>query len=519
MGALKSVLSVSSLTLLSRISGLLRDVVIFSAFGIGELNSAFLLAFGVPNLFRRLLGEGALTSALVPVFADEYHGKGKEEAFLLLDRVTSRLMVALFFIVSGGILFCGLALWSGWLNFRWQLCFTLSAILLPYMFFICLGALFAAVLNVFGKFLLHASNGIWLNLTMIITFFAGHFVQENWRIYFLCGGVIAGGIIQMLSLWWGLVRLGWKFHFNLGKDERVAEIQRLFFPGMAGAAAIQMNTVLSRTLAYFVNDSAVAILYLTNRLIELPLGLFVTAITTVIFPRLSSLEATHEKFLLREEFQRGLLWTLVIVFPAMVGLLSLDRTILELLFRWGNFTERDMGLVLPVLRVCLLSLPFYALSTYLIRGYHCKKDTRKPMVISLIHFATNTILTLSFMFWLESIGIAFANLFSVIIQAILLSIGLGRFEEFRFKIWTKRFQDVLFASVLMGTIVWLSDSLFGQYFSGKMRDAVSLIVNIPLGVLLYLGMLHFFGKKDNFHDLVTIWKRWIAKKRKSKEIW
>jgi putative peptidoglycan lipid II flippase len=295
LGALKSILSVSSLTLLSRISGLLRDVLFFSSFGTGELSSAFLLAFGVPNLFRRLFGEGALTSALVPVFANEYHGKGKGEAFLLLDRVISRLMIVLFLIVSGGIFFCGLGIWSGWLDFRWQLCFSLSALLLPYMFFICLGALFAAVLNIFGKFLLHASNGIWLNLTMIIGLFAGRFVREEWRIYFLCGGVIAGGIIQMLSLWRGLVRLGWEFHFNLGKDKRVDEIQRLFFPGMAGAAGVQINMLLSRTLANCVSGNAVSILYLANRLMDLPLGLFVTAIATVIFPRLSSLEVTHEK--------------------------------------------------------------------------------------------------------------------------------------------------------------------------------------------------------------------------------
>jgi putative peptidoglycan lipid II flippase len=201
--------------LLSRVSGLLCDIFIFSVFGTSELNSAFLLAFSVPNLFRRLLGEGALTSALVPVFADEYYQKGKDKAFFLLNRVTSRLMVLLFFILSGGILFCMLGLRSGWLSFRWQLCFSLSAILLPYKFFICVGALFAAVLNVFGKFLLHASSGIWLNLSMIVSLVMGRFVQQEWRIYFLCGGVIAGGIIQMFSLWRGLVSLGWKFHFDL----------------------------------------------------------------------------------------------------------------------------------------------------------------------------------------------------------------------------------------------------------------------------------------------------------------
>ncbi|MDR2200633.1 MAG: murein biosynthesis integral membrane protein MurJ [Puniceicoccales bacterium] len=509
MGALSNILGFSFLTLISRVFGLVRDSFIFSVFGTGELNSAFLLAFSIPNLFRRLLGEGALTSALLPVFASEYQRNGKGKAFQLLDKILSRLMVILFFFVGMGIFFCLLILHSGLLSLRWRLCFSFTAILLPYMFFVCSAALLAAVLNVFGKFFLHSSNAIWLNLAMIVALIIGNFFPKTWHIYLLCGGVLVGGMLQMLILWYGLVRLGWKFHFDLGRDGNVDNVQRLFFPGVAGAATVQINVVVSRGLAYFASENAVALLYLANRLVEIPMGLFVTAIATVIFPRLSNFEAKEESLLLAKEFKRGIFLTLMIVFPAMVGIFSLDRTILELLFHWRNFTERDMGLLLPILRLFLLALPFYALSTFLIRGYHCKKNTRTPMVIALVHFFINTILTLGLMFYWKSVGIALANLLVAVIQTVLLHRGLQRrYEEFRFKIWTKHLWNMLLASVAMGLVVWNLDHVLRPYGPPKVHSLISLGINIPLGVALYFGLLYILEGRKPLRDWDQLRKQW-----------
>jgi putative peptidoglycan lipid II flippase len=512
VGTLLNILGVSFLTFISRISGLVRDIFIFSAFGTSELNSAFLFAFSIPNLFRRLLGEGALASALIPIFSDEYHKKGKEEAFFLLNRVASRLILALFLIVGGGVMICGLGYVSGWFSDRWRLCFMFSAILLPYMFFACLGALLAAVLNVFGKFLLHAGNSIWLNLAMISALMVGYFFHESWRIYWLCAGVFVGGVIQLWVLWVGLGRMGWRFCLDWGSDGRVEEVRRLFFPGVAGASVQQVNVVISRALAYAVSSRAVSVLYLANRLIELPLGLFVTAVSTVLFPRLSRLEAQGERELLREEFRRGMDWVLVIIFPAALGILGLDRTLLSLLFLWGNFTERDLDLVLPVLRIFLVALPFYALSTHFLRGYHCKKNMARPMVIAAIHFLVNTFLALGLMFWLETVGLAIANLLSIILQTILLYWGLGRLgEEFCIKIWTGRLGRIILASISMAVVVKSLDYVLGLYLRGKAHDMVSMVVNIPLGVAFYFGLLYIFDGRKQLSDLGIIWRRFVKK--------
>jgi putative peptidoglycan lipid II flippase len=495
--------------------GLLRDSLIFSILGAGELTSAFLLAFTMPNLFRRLLGEGALTSALVPIFSDEYHRNGREQAFILLNKVLSRLICVLVGVIAVGFIFLVGGIFYEHTPERWRLCFVMTTALLPYVFLICLTAVFSAILNVFGKFLLAASNQILLNVSMILAVVVGIYWGKSACIYGLCLSVLIGGILQMASLWVGLGRYGWRFRFDRSGNGRMSEFQRLFFPGVIGAAAVQINIAVSRLLAYFVSGSAVSVLYLANRLVELPMGILVIAVMTVIFPRLSNLEVRKEKALLRVEFGRGIFMILVIILPATVGLLALDRTILDLLFRWKQFGIQDMDRVLPVLRVCIFSLPFHALSTHFIRGYHSKKDTMRPMIFSFINCATNIVLTIGFMFYLEVVGIALANLLSVILQMFLLHLGLGRhYEEFRIPILTVKFFKTLTASLLMGAVVSGLDRISAVYFFGKMHDIVSLSINIPLGIAIYFGLLYLLLERKNLNELKPLIARLTKKLKK-----
>ncbi|MDR1906675.1 MAG: murein biosynthesis integral membrane protein MurJ [Puniceicoccales bacterium] len=516
MGVFRNILGVSFCTFLSRISGLLRDVLIFSELGTGELNSAFLLAFTVPNLFRRLLGEGALNSALIPIFSDEYNSNGKEQAFVLLNKVLSRLICVLVGIIFIGFVFllCGITYER--MPERWRLCFVLGTILLPYMFFICLAAVFSAVLNIFGKFLLAASSPILLNISMVLAVIIGGYWDKAICVYGLCLGVLVGGVLQMTLLWRGLNQYGWRFRFDREGGGRIGDFQRLFFSGVIGAATIQINIAVSRLLAYFVSSSAVSVLYLANRLVELPMGTLVIAVMTVIFPRLSNFEARGEKMLLKAEFGRGIFMILVIILPSMVGLLSLDRTILDLLFHWGRFGAQDIDLVLPVLRISIFSLPFYALSTHFVRGYHSKKDAKRPMIFSFINCATNIIFTVSLMFYFGVVGIAFANLLSVILQTILLYLGLWRhYEEFQIPILTVKFFKVLATSLLMGVSIIFFDRILAVYFQGKVHNIMSLCINIPLGIMIYLGILYLLMGQKHLNELKPFIKRLFGKFKKS----
>lgn len=475
----------------------------FSEFGTSALLSAFLLAFTLPNLFRQLLGEGALTSALIPLFSDEYEHSGKDQAFLLLNRILTRLMQVLLVLVIGGMSCFFIGHRWAMLSEQWRFCLLLSIVLFPYLFFICVAAVLSAILNVLGSFFLAACNSIWLNLSMITASLAGYFLEEGWRIYALCTGVLVGGAIQLGTLWWALQKKGWKFSWNKGGKEQLLAFRRLFLPGAVGASTAPLNTAISRSLAYTVSGSAVSALYLANRLVELPLGMFVIAITTVIFPRLSVYEAKGDQVSVAGSFHQGIFLILLIIVPATFGLLSLDRTILNLLFHWGNFTIKDVNLVLPVLRIFILSLPLYALATFLVRVYHSKKEMFLPMIFSIINLVVNVVLTLLLKGPLQEEGIALANLLAILLQTVLLQVILiHKYEMFRRAIFCKTTFKIVVSGALMGLLVILSDRWMAHFLEGKLHEIVSVVVNVPLGVVIYFVLVYGLIEKNRRRELL-----------------
>ncbi|MDE6576536.1 MAG: murein biosynthesis integral membrane protein MurJ [Opitutales bacterium] len=507
------IFGVSFYTLLSRITGLLRDILMFSAFGTSALSAAFLNGFTLTNLFRRLFGEGALTSVLIPTFSKEYHVEGKVAAFQFLNQVMSRLMRLLLALVVIGI---ALFLWGYFwptTTDNWRLTLRFCAILLPYMFFICMAAVLSAILNVFGRFWLAACNSIWLNLSMIVALSVGFCFSPEVSIYILCGAVLIGGIIQMGSLWYALKPHDWCFHWDFSKSERIDAFWRILLPGLLGATIVQINTATSQALVYDVSASAVSILYLVNRLIELPLGLFVIAATTVIFPRLSQLEAQDAQDALKTEFENGISLILMILFPSVLGLISLSKAILTLLFRWGNFTTGDVAIAVPVLDVFALSLPFYALSIFLTRAYHSKRDMVRPMWYSTINFVVNLLLTLALRHSLEALGVAIANFLSIILQVALLRYGLRSYEAFCASIFSSpKAIRYLIASCVMGGCVAIVDHLLVEQMTNeKLWSLTSVAVNVPLGVILYFTLVYVLSPLKERQALLQLAKMFIKK--------
>lgn len=282
---LKNILVVSLSTVGSRVLGLVRDILIFAALGASAWNDAFILAFTLPNLFRRLLGEGALTSAMVPIFSDVLHRAGRSEAFAFFNQVLLRLLTILSALVVGGMVLFGSLARCGLLTDRWTLGAELAVLLLPYMIFICLAAIVSAGLNLLGRFAVAASTPMLLNLAMIGALVAGMWLSDDQAriVYWLCGGVILGGLLQLLLPAWDLARQGWRPRVEQRASTEMSELWRLFLPGLMGAAILQVNILVSRLLAYSLDESAVSVLYLASRLMELPLGIFTVAVATVFF--------------------------------------------------------------------------------------------------------------------------------------------------------------------------------------------------------------------------------------------
>ncbi|MFU8848367.1 MAG: murein biosynthesis integral membrane protein MurJ [Opitutales bacterium] len=489
-------------TMGSRLLGLLRDILIFAALGTSLWNSAFILAFTLPNLFRRLLGEGALTSAVVPIFTDVLKRQGKEVAFQFFNQVLLRLGIILFFTVAVGVLTLTVLNRSEVLTGRWALGAELSVMLLPYMIFICLAAIISAGLNVIGRFAAAALTPVLLNLAMIAALACGLLWNAGERqvVYFLCAGVLLGGLLQLLLPAWDFMRQGWRPKLATENSEFVGQVWTLFLPGLMGAAILQINILVSRLLAFSLDEASVSLLYLASRLMELPLGVFTIAVVTVFFPLLASAVTDADKAGFAAAFNQGTRLILAISVPAGVGLIVLAEPIIALLFKWGSFSTHDVAEALPLLAIYAFGLPFYSIATFATRGLHASKDMASPVRIAGICLMINAIAGLVLMQFFGAVGLAAANVLAAIIQSALLWRILSRsIDAICLRPLLRPCLQIGMAALLMALAV-LGTKLLCQevanFQSLKARHALVVAFGLPLGALTYLALLSLFRFQD-----------------------
>lgn len=504
---------VSVATVLSRVLGFARDILMFAVFGASALNSAFLFAFTLPNLFRRLLGEGALTAALVPTLTEEIEEKGRAGGFALVSKVFSWLFVVATVLVILGIGgFLLIPLIPGRAA-RWYISSNLAIYLFPYLVFVCLAAVLAAALNVLNRFAIPALSAVWLNLAMIgFLGGLGLFLAETQeaRMIYLCLGVLAGGFLQLAVPFVALMREGWRPAADMRGSPRLKEIYLLMLPGLAGTAIFQVNVVVSRSLAFGVDEAAVAVLYLANRLMEFPLGIFTIAVATVIFPLLSLHAVRGEFEHYAMVYRKGLRLILLITLPAAAGIFLLSRPILGLFFQWGAFDADDTALTVPVLAIFALTLPFYSIATFATRGFHSVKNTATPVRIAGLSFLVNLALSLALMKPFGMIGLALANLASIIFQSQLLQrrfaasrsgLGLGA-------LWPD-VAKMAAATAAMCLFLWLTTGRLQEFAGGgKSGDALALGLLIPGGALVYFGAVWLL-RVEGRHEAEALLRRFL----------
>lgn len=482
---------VAGWTLASRVLGLLRDILLFASLGTGVLNSAFILAFTLPNLFRRLLGEGALTSSSIPVLAESLAKNGEKETHQLFNAIISRLGLFILILQVVAIPAFGLVYLLDGLEERWYLGARLSQVLFPYMLFICLGALACGMLNVFGRFGLAAFNQVWLNLTMIGTILYGlwYMPDNGWgRVLLISSGVLLGGLLQFAAPAIGLARQGWSPKVSFVTHPDLGKILRLFLPGLLGAAIFQINILVCRLLAFSLDDTATGLLYLSSRLVELPLGVFAIAVTTVIFPDLSRLSATGKDEQYANVFTRGLGLIFMITLPAAIGLSVLARPILAFLFEWGLFSGEDVAAATPVLIASTLGLPFFAWSTLLTRAWYARQEMKVPVRLAAVNLFLNLFLGLLFMQFLGAVGLALANSISAMVHCLALQYFLPGNALNR-----PRLASIVTLPIALLVLYMVArtgshfiESLFAD---GKLVDMLSVLTVIPVAVISYFGIL------------------------------
>ena len=501
---LKNIAVVSLSTVGSRLLGLLRDILIFAVLGASLWNSAFILAFTLPNLFRRLLGEGALSSAIVPIFSDVLEREGRSGAFRFFNQVIARLLLALIVIISLGMLLMAWAAGGNFLPDRWATGAGLAVWLLPYMLFICLAAIISAGLNLVGRFAVAASTPILLNLSMIGALAAGLWLDADVArvVYWLCGGVLLGGLLQLLVPAIDLMRQGWRPRLEIQGGAALTELWQLFLPGLMGAAILQFNILISRLLAYSLDESAVSVLYLASRIMELPLGVFTIAVATVFFPLLAKALSNHDETAFSVAFLQGLRLVVGISVPAGIGLFVLGEPIIELLFLWGAFEQADVLATVPLLAIYGIGLPLYSAATFATRGLHASKNMRTPVRVAFYCLLINLFLGLLLMQFWGAAGLAAANVLAALAQSWLLCRAISaRRPGISWRALYPALSKVLIAGASMGIFCALAWSYLADFdLSEKLSAALTVAVCVPGGAVVYFILLHLL----RFEEIATL---------------
>lgn len=457
----KSTLITGGMTLLSRVTGFARDILLARLIGTTPLADAFFVAFRIPSFFRRVFGEGAFSQAFVPVFAGYRKDTPGPDVQSFLDHVAGALGIVLLGVTALGVL--GAPLWvmvlaPGFLAMplKYHLTVVMLRITFPYLLFVSLVAMAAGILNTCGYFAVSAFTPILLNVALIASavWLAPHLDHP---VLALAWGVFAAGVLQLGFQWPFLRRLGFTVRPRINfHHPGVRRILRLMLPALLGSSVAQINLVVDTVLASFLVSGSVSWLYYSNRLLEFPLGVFGVALGTVILPALSRkhVDAHAEGF--SRTIDWALRWGFVITLPAAVGLAVLAGPLLSTLFQHGAFTAHDVSMARRSLIAFACGLPAFVLIKILAPGYYARQDTRTPMRIGIASLLANIGLNLLLIRPLAHAGLAAATSLAAVLNAGLLFRGLRRQSVYRpERGWWSFFARTAGAALLMGLALYL----------------------------------------------------------------
>ncbi|MDN7134627.1 murein biosynthesis integral membrane protein MurJ [Pseudidiomarina terrestris] len=435
---MKSGIIVSAMTFISRVMGLVRDIVIANLMGAGAAADVFFFANKIPNFLRRLFAEGAFAQAFVPVLSEYRQGKSIDEQRLLIARVSGTLGTLVTLVTLVGVIASPVvaALFgTGWFldwyydgpqGHKFVLASDLLRITFPYLWFITFTALAGSILNTLGKFAVAAFTPVFLNIS-IIAFALWLGPQLENPEYALAWGVFTGGAVQFLFQIPFLKRAGLLVRPRWGwRDPGVTRIRKLMIPALFGVSVSQINLLLDTFIASFLMSGSISWLYYSDRLLEFPLGLFGIAIATVILPALSSRHSDKSA----DEFSRTLDWgirkVVLLGLPAMAGLIVLAEPMLMVLFMRGEFSPEDARFASYSLYAYGSGLLSFMLVKVLATGFYSRQDTRRPVKYGIIAMVLNMVFNVIFAIPYGYVGLAIATSLSAAVNAGLLGYNLWR---------------------------------------------------------------------------------------------
>ena len=499
-GLLRSSGVVGVMTMLSRVLGLVRDMVIARYFGAGAGADAFFVAFKIPNFLRRLFAEGAFSQAFVPVLSSYRENQDITEVRRLVNAVAGSLgmillAVTLVAMVGAPVLTAVFA--PGFLDegVKFTLASDMLRITFPYLLLISLTAFAGGILNSYDHFAVPAFTPVLLNLAMIgAAVFLAPLMQEP--VMALAWGVLIAGALQLFFQLPFLMRLGLLPRPRVDyRHEGVRRILKLMAPALFGVSVSQINLLLDTVLASFLQTGSVSWLYYSDRLSELPLGVFGIAIATVILPSLSRKHAADSA----DQFAATLDWAvravLLIGLPAAVALALLAEPLIATLFHYGEVTDRDVLMSAQSLRAYSAGLLAFMLIKVLAPGFFAREDTRTPVKIGIVAMVANMAFNLVLIVPLAHAGLALATSLSAWLNGFLLWRGLRREGAWKSQPgWLKFIAQLLFANALLAaTILWLGAPVSDWLSAGGYIRAVDMAVLVVVGAGVYFAALGLTG--------------------------
>lgn len=500
MNLLKALATVSSMTLLSRILGFVRDAIIARIFGAGLYTDAFFVAFRIPNLLRRLFAEGAFSQAFVPVLAEYKNRRGDEDTRKLLDHVAGTLFAALLVVTAIGVLVAPAIVYVSAPGFhasrgKFDVTIEMLRITFPYILFISLTAFAGGILNTYGRFSVPAFTPVMLNLSFIaFALFGAPYFDPP--IMALAWAVFVGGVLQLAFQVPFLARFGLLPRFSFSRrDEGVWRILRLMGPAMFGVSISQISLLINTIFASFLVNGSVSWLYYADRLMEFPAGMLGAALGTILLPSLSKTHANRDQ----EEFSRLLDWglrvTLLLALPSALALALLAVPLIAALFHYGAFTIEDVFMTRQALVAYSAGLVGMILVKVLAPGFYARQDIKTPVKIGIFTLAMTQLMNLAFIWPLRHAGLALAIGLAACLNAGLLYYNLRKLDIYQPQPGWRRFAlQVAAGLAALALALWFAAGDAGWWLKASgFERGIRLMWVVAAGACAYFAALALAG--------------------------
>lgn len=479
--------------MISRILGFIRDILMAAVLGAGAVTDCFVVAFKLPNFFRRLFAEGAFSASFVPIFSTTLEKEGKEEALNFAEEAFACLAITLLVFVGLIEIFMPALIYSMANGFvgdeaKFSLAVVLTRYTFPFILFVSLVSLFAGVLNSLGKFAETAAAPIILNICLITALTLTANLMET-PAHTLAIAVSVAGFIQLIFLYRACYKAGYRIRVRLPKlTPKVKKLLIIMAPAALGAGVIQLNLLLDMIIASHLPDASMSYLYYADRLNQLPVGVIGVAIGTVLLPFLSrSIAAGDEEQVTKSQNQAiemGLFFTI----PATVAFVIVPYDLIHVLLERSNFSAEATAQTALTLAAYAAGLPAYVLAKVFVPGYFARGDTKTPLKFAIVALFINVSLNLILMRYFAHVGLAMATAISAWINVVMLSSGLILRGHYRIeKAVLIRLSKYILCSLIMGIVVWFVQQKVNFLIEGAgLEQVLGLLALVFCGIGAYL---------------------------------